>query len=444
MPDAVRRRPLPRSLVLLFAVACGLAVANVYYAQPVLDAVAASFGLSDAAAGAVVGVTQVGYGLGLVLLVPLGDMVDRRRLVVTMLGLSIAALVAVAAAPSAAVLLAALAAVGLLAVVVQVLVAFAASLAAPDRRGEVVGTVTSGVVVGILLSRTLAGGITELAGWRAVYLTSAVLVAAVAALLWRALPSRDAHEADPSATLGYGALLRSTAALYRHEPVLRRRATLALLIFATFSTLWTSLVLPLSEPPLSLSHGTIGLFGLVGAAGALAAVRAGRLADRGRGQATTGVALALMLASWLPIGLTRQSLVALVVGLVLLDLAVQAVHVTSQTMIYAIDPGARSRLVAAYMVFYSIGTAAGSVASTATYAWAGWTGVCLLGAGFSATALAFWAWTRGAASGPDAPADPATAAAAAPVAPAERASAAATPVAAAAAPAPAPPSVLRP
>jgi predicted MFS family arabinose efflux permease len=395
VPDAVRRRSLPRSLVLLFAVACGLAVANVYYAQPVLDAIAADVGLNEAAAGAVVGVTQVGYGLGLILLVPLGDMVDRRRLVVTMLGLSTVALVGVAAAPSTAVLFAALAGVGVLAVVVQVLVAFAASLAEPERRGEVVGTVTSGVVVGILLSRTLAGGITELAGWRAVYLTSAVLVATVAALLWRALPGRVAREdRAPAAPRGYGALLRSVAALYRHEPVLRQRATLALLIFATFSTLWTSLVLPLSEPPLSLSHGTIGLFGLVGAAGALAAVRAGRLADRGHAHATTGVALALMLASWLPIGLTRQSLMALVIGLVLLDLAVQAVHVTSQTMIYAIDPDARSRLVAAYMVFYSVGTAAGSVASTATYAWAGWAGVCVLGAAFSAAALAFWAWSR--------------------------------------------------
>jgi predicted MFS family arabinose efflux permease len=388
VPAAVRGRSLRPSLVLLFAIACGLAVANVYYAQPVLDAVAASFDLSEGSAGAVVAVTQVGYGLGLVLVVPLGDMIDRRRLVVTQLGLSVVALLAVAAAPSAAVLFVALAAVGVLAVVVQVLVAFAASLAEPGRRGQVVGMVTSGVVVGILLSRTLAGTVTDLAGWRAVYITSAVLVGAVATILWRVLPAREPRR--PS-RVGYGALLRSVAVLYRHEPLLRTRATLALLIFATFSTLWTSLVLPLSEPPLSLSHGTIGLFGLVGAAGALAATRAGRLADRGRGQATTGVALALMLASWLPIALTRQSLPALVVGLVLLDLAVQAVHVTNQSMIYAIDPDARSRLVAAYMVFYSVGTAVGSVASTASYAWAGWTGVCLLGAALSATALAFWA-----------------------------------------------------
>ncbi len=395
MGTVSRGRSLSRSLVLLFAVACGAAVANVYYAQPVLDAVAASFGMSEGAAGAVIAVTQVGYGLGLILVVPLGDMVDRRRLVATQFLGSVAALLVVATASSTTVLLAGLAAVGVLAVVVQVLVAYAASLADPAHRGQVVGTVTSGVVIGILLSRTLAGAVTELAGWRAVYLTSAVLMAIIGAALWRALPGGDGDGRPRGRAVGYGALLRSVLTLYRREPLLRTRATLAMLIFATFSVLWTSLVLPLSAPPLSLSHGTIGLFGLVAAAGATAAVRAGRRADRGQGQATTGAALALMLASWLPIALVRHSLLALVVGLVLLDLAVQAVHVTSQSMIYTIDPDARSRLVAAYMVFYSVGTAAGSIASTATYARAGWTGVCLLGAAISAAALAFWARTRG-------------------------------------------------
>ena len=164
-----------------------------------------------------------------------------------------------------------------------------------------------------------------------------------------------------------------------------------MLIFAAFNVLWTSLLLPLREPPHSMSHGAIGLLGLVGAAGALGAARAGRLADRGLGRGTTGVALALLLVSWLPIALVRQSLLALVVGLVLLDLAVQAVHVTSQSMIYEIEPAARSRLVGAYMVFYSIGSAGGAIASTTVYARAGWAGVCLLGAAISATALAVWA-----------------------------------------------------
>jgi predicted MFS family arabinose efflux permease len=370
----------------LFAVACGLAVANVYYAHPLLDAIAASFGISHGTVGIVVTSTQIGYGAGLVLLVPLGDIVNRRRLIVTQWLLSAVALTIVGTSRSPAVLLTGMAAVGLLAVVTQVLVAFAASLAAPHERGRVVGTVTSGVVIGILLARTFAGVITDLLNWRAVYLTSAALALIISVLLWRALPDHDRG----TASMTYSRLLRSVLTLYVSEPVLRARATLAMLIFATFSVLWTSLVLPLSTPPLSLSHTTIGLIGLFGAAGAFAAAGAGRLADRGLSQVTTGVALTVLLISWLPIGLVRHWLPALVVGLVLLDVAVQAVHVTSQSMIYTIDKHARSRLVGGYMVFYSIGSAAGSIASTATYAWAGWTGVCVLGAAISSIALLFW------------------------------------------------------
>ena len=378
---------MPRSLILLFAIACGLAVANIYYAQPLLVEIARSFGISTAAVGAVVTGTQVGYALGLILLVPLGDMLDRRRLIVTLSLLSVAALAVVGTASSTVVLLAGTTAVGAFAVVIQVLVAYAATLVGHTDRGRVVGLVTSGVVAGIVLARTAAGLVTDLWGWRAVYIGSAVLTLVVAILLLRSLPSGD----RPATTTTYGRLLRSLLALYRREPVLRARAALAFLIFATFSVLWSSLVLPLSAPPLALSPGTIGTLGLVGVAGAVAAVRAGRRADRGRGQTTTGSALALMLVAWLPIALVHESIVAFVIGLLLVDVALQAVHVTSQTMIYALDPEARSRLVGVYMVFYSAGSAAGSIAATATYAWAGWTGVCLLGAGISTVALAVWA-----------------------------------------------------
>ncbi len=378
---------MPRSLILLFAIACGLAVANIYYAQPLLVEIARSFGISTAAVGVVVTGTQVGYALGLILLVPLGDMLDRRRLIVTLSLLSVAALAVVGTASSTAVLLAGTTAVGAFAVVIQVLVAYAATWYGHTDRGRVVGLVTSGVVAGIVLARTAAGLLTDLWGWRAVYIGSAALTLVVAILLLRALPSGD----RPATATTYGRLLRSLLALYRREPVLRARATLAFLIFATFSVLWSSLVLPLSAPPLALSPGTIGTLGLVGVAGAVAAVRAGRRADRGRGQATTGGALALMLVAWLPIALVHESIVAFVIGLLLVDVALQAVHVTSQTMIYALDPAARSRLVGVYMVFYSAGSAAGSIAATAIYAWAGWTGVCLLGAGISTVALAVWA-----------------------------------------------------
>ncbi|MFD6276273.1 MFS transporter [Streptomyces sp. NPDC060209] len=391
---------LSRGIVILFAVACGTAVANVYFAQPLLVTMGHDLGMSPALVGSVVTLTHVGYGLGLFFLVPLGDVADRRRLVVAQLLLLVLALAAVATAHTAAILLAGMAGMGLLAVVTQTLMAFAASLAPPDRRGRVVGLVTSGVVVGILLARTASGLMADLAGWRSVYLASAALTALLALVLHRVLPR---HEAVEPASLRYGQLLRSTVTLFAGERLLRLRALLGLLIFAAFSTLWSSIALPLSEPPLSLSHTAIGALGLVGAAGALAATMAGRLNDRGLSQRTTGIALALLVASWLPLAFTRSSLWALVVGVILLDLAVQAVHVTNQTLIHALHPDAGSRLIGGYMVFYSIGSAGGAIAATSLYTASGWGAVCALGASISCLAFTLWALARRSTPGPTGP-----------------------------------------
>lgn len=370
---------LSRGVALLFALTSGSAVANVYFAQPLLATLGREFSIGTATVGAVVTVTQIGYGIGLFFLVPLGDMLDRRRLVVAQLLLLAVALAAVGTAGYAALLLVGFATVGLLAVVTQTLVAFAASLAPPEERGRVVGLVTSGVVTGILLARTVSGLLADLAGWRSVYLCSAVLTCLLALAFHCLLPSGNA----PRASGGYWQLLGSVVALFARERLLRIRAALALLIFAAFSVLWSSIALPLSTPPFSLSHTAIGAFGLAGAAGALAATVAGRLNDRGFSQRTTGVGLVLLTVSWLPLALTGHSLWALAVGVILLDLAVQAVHVTNQTLIYALHPEAGSRLIGGYMLFYSIGSALGAVAATTLYAAAGWTAVCALGAGIS-------------------------------------------------------------
>jgi len=381
---------MSRRTALLFAITCGLAVANIYYAQPLLDAIASEFSIAHSSIGLVITITQICYALGLFLLVPLGDFLNRRWLITGQMLLSVLALIVVGTAPSSAVLFIGIAAVGLLAVVTQTLVAFAATLAAAAERGRIVGLVTSGIVIGILLARSFAGILMDLAGWRSVYLVSAILMLIMAGIMFRVLPQHK-HERAP---LSYMQLLRSMLTLFLQERILRIRAGLALMIFTAFSILWTSLVLPLSAPPLSLSHTAIGAFGLAGVAGALAAARAGRLADRGLGQKTTGVALILLLVSWLPISYTPYSLVALIVGIVLLDLAIQAVHVTNQSMILAVRPEARSRLTAGYMIFYSIGSATGSIASTVMYDFFGWNGVCLLGAIVSAAALLFWSITR--------------------------------------------------
>jgi predicted MFS family arabinose efflux permease len=381
--------PLSAGMILLFAVASGLAVANAYFAHPLLDIIADDLQLSRATVGLVVGATQLGYGLGLILLVPLGDLVDRRKLVVLQSLLSVAALICVAFSNSGAMLLAAMAAMGFLAVVTQAFVAYAASLARPEERGQVVGAVTSGIVLGILLARAVAGATADLSGWRAVYLLSAVATLVIAAVLFKVLPP----ERKPPAPLSYPRLIGSLFVLFREERVLSIRAIIAMLIFADVTTLLTPLVLPLAAPPFSLSHTAIGLFGLAGAAGALGASRAGAWTDRGHGQRLTGIALALMLFSWLPIGLLPQSILFLIAGVLILDFGLQAVHVTNQAMIYRVRPEAQSRLTAGYMVFYSIGSALGSSGSTLVYAFAGWTGVSLLGAGIAAIALGFWAAT---------------------------------------------------
>ncbi|CAH0140501.1 MFS transporter [Pseudomonas brassicacearum] len=377
---------LSPALTLLFSVTCALAVANVYFAQPLLASMAESLGVASGLIGVVVTATQVGYALGLLFIVPLGDRVNRKRLVFAQLVLSALVLAVVGAAQHWLALLAAMIVMGLLAVVVQVLVAYAAVLSTPSQRGQAVGTVTSGIVLGILLARFTSGVIADLAGWRGVYFVSAGLMLGIAAVFWAVVPAAvSSPDRQP-----YLALIRSLFRLFMTEPVLRTRGLLALLIFAAFSVLWTAMVLPLSAAPLSLSHTAIGLFGLAGVAGALAARRAGRWADQGFGQRVTGWSLGLLTLSWLPIAFTESSLIALVCGVVLLDFAVQAVHVTNQGLIFAARPDAQSRMVGAYMCFYSAGSALGAAAATQVYALRGWIAVSLLGALISLAALAVW------------------------------------------------------
>ncbi|NBD08916.1 MFS transporter [Corallococcus sp. c25j21] len=386
-----RPADMPRSLVWLFTIASGLSVANVYYAQPLLDALARDFGISHAAIGGVVTATQTGCALALLLLVPLGDRGDRRRLMAMQLLALVAALAAVSMARSASALLAGMLAVGLLGTAMtQGLIAYAASAAAPHEQGRVVGAAQSGVFIGLLLARVFAGGVSDLAGWRGVYLCAAALMLGIALPLWRRLP---ALAAKPNA-MSYPRLIASMLTLLRQEKALQVRGVLALLMFAAFNIFWSALVLPLSAPPHGFSHTAIGAFGLVGVVGALAAARAGQWADRGHVQRTSAAALVALLLAWWPLSLMEWSLGALVVGIVLLDLGGQALHVTNQSMIFRTRPEAHSRLVGLYMLFYAIGSGLGAISTTATYAHAGWQGVCLLGAAVSLLALLFWWTTR--------------------------------------------------
>jgi predicted MFS family arabinose efflux permease len=378
---------LERSLVLVMAVATGVAVASNYYAQPLLPVMRHDLQLSPTVAGLIVTVAQVGYAAGLLFLLPLGDLVERRSLVVALSALSAVALVVLGLAPNGAVLLPAAFVVGALSVLAQVLVPFSASLAHEHERGQVVGLVMSGLLLGILLARTVAGALAQAGDWRVVYLVAAGLMAVQAAVLRVRLPSYREETRH-----SYVTLLRSVGWLLRDEPVLRLRSLYGLLSFGTFSVLWTSLAFLLHDR-YHLSSLVIGLFGLVGAAGALAATMAGRLSDRGHQQTSTGVGAAMLALSWWLLWLGRHHMSALVVGIVLLDIGVQGVHISNQGAIYRLRPDARSRLTAAYMFLYFVGGAIGSAVSAALYSRHGWSGVSIAGEAFGGGALLVWLLT---------------------------------------------------
>ena len=379
--------PLPMSLVLLLSAACAFSVANVYYAQPLLDAIAYDFAISLASVGMVIAATQIGCAGALLLVVPLGDRLNRHRLLAVQQMLLIAALLMVAVAGNSLLLLVAMLLVGLLGTAMtQGLIAFAATLASPYERGRVVGAAQGGVVIGLLVARTLSGLLADIGGWRTVYFFSAAITLVLLPILARLLPKQPAAELK----LSYWQLLRSMLGLLHHDKILQVRGMLALLMFTAFSIFWSTLVLPLSQPPFLFSHSAIGAFGLVGAVGALAAMKAGQLADRGWAQRASGFSLLLLAIAWLPLGLMDRGMIYLIGGIILLDLAGQAIHVLNQSLIFTADPQSHSRLVGCYMLFYAVGSGLGAFAGSHIYAWAGWHGVCWLGGTVSLTALLFW------------------------------------------------------
>ena len=372
----------------LFAAVCAVAVASIYAAQPVLAQIGSDLGVPDAHLGWIVAAGQLGYLAGLAVLVPLGDMKDRRKLIAGHLALTAVGAALAATATRAWVLLAGLAVAGLFAVVVQTTVAYAAALSTPEERGRNLGAVTSGVVIGILGARVAAGALASALGWRSVYAALAALLVTLACLVLRILPpdTRAGHAT-------YRQVLTSLGGLFR-ERLFVSRGLIAFFLFASFGTLWSGLALPLAAAPWHLSTAQIGLFGLAGLAGALGAARTGRWADTGLAKAVTGGALALLALSWLLIGQAAWSLWLVAIGVVVLDFAVQAVHVSNQHLLTMTYPNSTSSVIGGYMTFYSLGSALGATATTTVFASAGWTGSSVLGAGFAACALAVWAASR--------------------------------------------------
>lgn len=369
-------------LVRMMAVAAGATVANLYYCQPLLVEMGRSLHGSARALGAVPTLTQVGYALGLLLLVPLGDSHERRRVIVAVNALVSLALVAAAVAPDLRWLGAASLVLGVTTITPQLLIPMAAHLARPEARGRTVGQVTGGILIGILLSRTLAGLVGARFGWRAVFWLAAALMAALGAALRFALPRQE-----PTSRMRYGALLRSLGELVRDEPILRLHAVLGALTFGAFSAFWSTLALFLQGPPHHKGPATAGLYGAVGVVGALAAPLVGHHTDRRGDRRFNALGIALVLVSFPLFYLARGSLWGLGAGVVLMDLGVQANHISNQAWIFSIRPDARSRVNTVYMVTYFAGGAAGALGASWAYGAWGWLGTCAVGTAFGGAAL---------------------------------------------------------
>lgn len=377
---------------LLLAAVCGVAVASIYVAQPVLEPMGRGLDIGLGATGWFVAAGQIGYLVGLVLLVPLGDVFNRRRLIAAQLALTGAGMLVTGLASAAWVAFAGLAAAGLFAVVVQTTVAYAAASSPPGERGRNIAVVTSGVVIGILGGRAVAGALTQAWGWQSVYLLVGLLAVVLAAVVLVVLPL----DTRTASARGYQRVLGSFGGLFS-ERAFWSRGLIAFFMFASFGTLWSGIALPLADPPWRLGEAQIGFFGLFGLAGALGAARAGRWADAGRARLVAGTALVLLIASWAAIGQLRWSLWLLIIGVVVLDFAVQAVHVSNQHQLTAVHPDRASAVIGGYMLFYSLGSGLGATATTSLVTTWGWGASSLLGAAFAACALAVWVadWRSG-------------------------------------------------
>ena len=370
MPTSRSGEKLGRNLIWMMAIASGAAAANLYYNQPLLAIIAQSFQTSEHSVGLIPMLTQIGYAIGIFLLVPLGDLVERRRLILTMLVATAFALGVAAVSPNFTWLVGASLAIGMTTIVAQLIVPFAANLASPQTRGKVVGMVMSGLLIGILLARTVSGFVGANFGWRSMYWIASVLMILLALALWKLLP-----KSQPTLRVPYLKLMQSLFELIR-QPVLQEASLAGAMSFGAFSAFWSTLVFLLAQPPYHYGSEVAGLFGLVGVVGAAAAPLVGKLADRRSPKLTVALGLTITTISFLVFWWQGHQLVGLIFGVILLDLGVQTTMVSNQARIYSLPPEAHSRLNALYIMFYFLGGALGSFLGA--YGWSRWqwNGVC--------------------------------------------------------------------
>jgi predicted MFS family arabinose efflux permease len=373
---------LPASLVFLLAIGAGLGAATLYYAQPMLGVLGSEFQATPGAIGLVPTLTQLGYALGILLLAPLGDRFDRRRIILIKTATLTAALLAAAAAPTLGVLLTASLAIGLAATLAQDIVPAAATLAPDAHRGKMVGTVMTGLLLGILLSRVVSGWVAEQWGWRTMFVAAAASMALLGVAVWVRLP-----KFVPTTTLSYLALLGSLVTLWRRHADLRRAALAQGLLSVGFSAFWSTLAVMLHAAPFHLGSGAAGAFGLAGAAGALAAPLAGRVADRKGPEVVTRIGAALVAGAFLAMAMGTDQLWLIAVGAVVFDLGAQAALIAHQSIVYSIEPAARSRLNAVLFVGMFTGMSSGAFLGSVVLGQWGWVGVCALATGSALAAL---------------------------------------------------------
>lgn len=380
---------MTRGMLLLLALIGGFAVGNLYWAQPLLTVIAGDLGVSSGSAGLLVTLTQIGYALGIVLIVPLGDVLDRRKLIPLLLVSSAVALVACALAPTFAVLLVAIAVLGVTTVAGQIVIPLAGDLADDASRGRIVGTVMTGFLAGTIVSRTLSGVVAQLAGWRAIYVIAAAIILVLTVLAYRKIPVLQAPQ-----RVRYRQLLRSVASVVHRHRVVRWNLVLSALQFGLFMLFWTALTFLLSSPPFSYSPLTIGLLGLFGLAGAVAAQRSGRLHDRGWSMAATGAGWIVALLAMVIAALGQQSLLLIIVAIVLLHLAIFPMNVLISARLFGAVTEGRSRVNTAVIAVNFVAGAIGSALVSPLWAAGGWHAVALVGIGVSASGLLLWAIGR--------------------------------------------------
>ena len=379
---------LSKSKVLFMAVCTGLIVANLYYCQPLIVLIAKEFNIPEASAGTITYLTQAGYAIGLFFMVPLGDKMERKRQILVTTLATVVALFLAATAKSFVMLEIASLLIGITSIVPQLILPLAASLSEAEQRGKVVGTIMSGLLVGILLSRTLSGIIGELWGWRAMFWIAAALGLLIFGIIQQQFPYNK-----PVFTGSYGALIKSLFTLINEQPLLREATAINVFSFAQFGAFWTTMVLLLSGQPFNFSSASIGMFGIVGASGALAAPLVGKFGDKGGARVAIGYGIALMLLSFVVFYFSTSSVIGIVIGIILIDIGIQTIHISNQTRVYSILPEARNRMNTVFMSFSFLGTAAGSAFGLLMWKWGEWHAVAFGCIGLSVLAFLVYGFT---------------------------------------------------